>query len=394
MWRRPERSRVDVGRGGSRGAWPGRLAVLAVVLVMVSLVLSYAARVVLDRQQFADRAVATLKSLAVRDDVADHLTQAAVRYGGQDLTGVRPVIRAIAGTIVSSGAFQSLFRRAVLEIHSTMVQGRPGPILVNVSDSGVLLQAALERFAPEVATRLGAQRTARLGELRPGGVVLTVIHTARRVATIAWVLALLALIAGGVALWLAEDRRGLLERLGIGFALSGVAIAAVYVIGGTVATQAAVAGRGAVVAALWRAFAHGLLVQALVVAGAGVVLAAVAGATRAHGARTAGVTRRSGPGSPGHCWRSCAGLRSCSSPARFSRCWLPWPAWYWWQSACASSFRRPMLLPPARGRVGAGSGERSSAPPVRRWPAPGWSPRSCCCYRDGRREGGRDSGLV
>src|SRR6185437_6919962 len=69
------------------------------------------------------------------------------------------------------------------------------------------------------------------------------------------------------------------ERLGIGLAAGGVAIAAVYVIGGTVATQAAVAGRGAAVAAVWRAFAHGLLVQALVVAGAGVVVAAVAGAT-------------------------------------------------------------------------------------------------------------------
>lgn len=279
MRRRPERSQVDSGRGGSRGAWPGRLAMLAVVLAMLALVLSYAGRVVLDRQQFADRAVATLKSPAVRDDVADHLTTAAVRYGGQDLTGVRPLIRALAGTVVSSGAFQSLFRRAVLEVHSTMVQGRPGPILVNVNDSGVLLGAALQRFAPQVAARLGAERTARLGELRPGGVVLTVIHIAGRLEKIAWVLALLALIAGGVALWLAEDRRGLLERLGIGLAAGGVAIAAVYVIGGTVATQAAVAGRGAAVAAVWRAFAHGLLVQALVVAGAGVVVAAVAGAT-------------------------------------------------------------------------------------------------------------------
>jgi hypothetical protein len=279
MRRRPERSQADSGRGGSRGAWPGRLVVLAVVLAMVSLVLSYAGRVVLDRQQFADRVVATLKSPAVRDDVADHLASAAVRYGGQDLVGVQPVIRAMAGTIVSSGAFQSLFRRAVLEIHSTMVQGRPGPILVNVSDSGVLLQAALERLAPQVAARLGAKRTARLGELRPGGVVLTVIHTARRVETIAWVLALLALIAAVVALWLAEARRALLERLGIGLAVGGVAIAAAYVIGGAVASQLAVAGRGAVVAAVWRGFAHGLLVEALVVAGAGVVLAAVASAT-------------------------------------------------------------------------------------------------------------------
>ena len=279
MRRRPERSQADSGRGGSRGAWPGRLVVLAVVLAMVSLVLSYAGRVVLDRQQFADRVVATLNSPAVRDDVADHLASAAVRYGGQDLVGVQPVIRAIAGTIVSSGAFQSLFRRAVLEIHSTMVQGRPGPILVNVSDSGVLLQAALERLAPQLAARLGAKRTARLGELRPGGVALTVIHTARRVETIAWVLALLALIAAVVALWLAEARRALLERLGIGLAVGGVAIAAAYVIGGAVASQLAVAGRGAVVAAVWRGFAHGLLVEALVVAGAGVVLAAVASAT-------------------------------------------------------------------------------------------------------------------
>src|SRR6516165_11514364 len=118
-------SDVDVPRGGRDSARRARVADvltgLAAVLAVLALVLSYAGRSILNGDAFADRAVATLNDQSVRDDVADHLTSAIVTSGNGDLAAVRPLVRAIAGGVVGSGAFAGLFRRAVLELHASLV---------------------------------------------------------------------------------------------------------------------------------------------------------------------------------------------------------------------------------------------------------------------------------
>jgi hypothetical protein len=86
---------------GRRGRPAGPLAGLAVLLAVAALVLSYVGRAVLRAEPFADRAVATLKTPAVQDDVADHLTAVVVRQGG--LGALHPggavlgVVRALNG---------------------------------------------------------------------------------------------------------------------------------------------------------------------------------------------------------------------------------------------------------------------------------------------------------
>ena len=265
-------------RSGRHGGLVRPLIGVSVLIAMLALVLSYAGRAVLEPQAFANRAVAALKVPAVQDDVADHLTAVVVRQGGGDLVTVRPLVRAVSGAIVGSGAFAALFRRAALELHASLVSGHGGSLLLTVADAGVLLQGALQRFAPNAAERLGADRPAKLGSLRPGGAVLTIVRFARGVYTIAWVLAVVSALLACWAVWLSDDRRRTAQELGIGFAAGGLVIAALYAVGGNVASRIAVAGRSGVVGALWRAFAHGLLVQALLVAGAGAVLAAAAAA--------------------------------------------------------------------------------------------------------------------
>ena len=246
------------------------------VLTVLAVVLSYAGRSILNGEAFANRAVATLKDESVRDEVADHLADAIVTSGNGDLAGVRPLVRAIAGGVVGGNAFAGLFRRAVLELHAALVTGHGSTTLLTVADAGVLIQGGLERLAPGAARQVGADRLARLGSVRPGGAVLGVIRFARRVYTIAWILAVAAVALALLALWLSGDRRRTAQRLGMGLAFGGLAIAAVYVVGGAVAGQLAVSGRGNVVAAVWKAFAHGLLVQAMFLAGAGAIVAAVA----------------------------------------------------------------------------------------------------------------------
>ncbi len=261
------------------GKLAGTLTGLAVVLAVLALVLSYLGRSVLQAEPFADRAVAALKTPAVQGDVADHLTAAVVRHVGPDLVAVRPLVRAVAGAIVGSDAFAALFRRAVLELHRSLVSGHGGALLLTVADAGVLMQGALGRFAPGAASRVGADRLASLGSLRPGGTVLAVIRFARSVYVIAWALAAASILLALLAFWRSRDRRATAQRLGIGLAIGGLCVAALYAVGGDVAARLAVPGRVGVVSAVWKAFAHGLFVQALVVAGAGAVLAAVAAAS-------------------------------------------------------------------------------------------------------------------
>src|SRR5689334_18521789 len=168
-----------------RGRLAGPLSVIAVLLTMLALVLSYVGRAVLKAEPFADRAVATLKAPAVQDDIADHVTDLVVRHVSGDLVTVRPAVRAITGAIVGSGAFSGLFHRAALELHASLVSGHGGPILLTVADASVLIQGALERFAPSAARQVGAERLVQLGSLRPGGTVSAVIRLVRRLYAIA-----------------------------------------------------------------------------------------------------------------------------------------------------------------------------------------------------------------
>jgi hypothetical protein len=253
---------------------------VAVVLALLALVMSYLGRAVLKPEPFADRAVATLPDQAVQDDVADHLTDAFVTGGGGDLVAVRPAIRALTGSIIDTKAFAALFRRGVLDAHRAATHQHGGAVFVSVRDAAVLVDGALARFAPGAAQKLGAERVATLLTLHPGAVVLALVRIAERVYTAAWVAGILALLLACAAIWVSPDRRATIRRLGLGLALGGLLIVALYVIGGVVVRHAAPAGRGAVAAAVWRSFLGGLRGQALVAATAGAVVAAIAAQPR------------------------------------------------------------------------------------------------------------------
>jgi Na+-transporting methylmalonyl-CoA/oxaloacetate decarboxylase gamma subunit len=251
-----------------------------VVLALLALVMSYLGRAVLRSEPFADRAVATLRDPAVQDDVADHLTDALVKAGGGDLITVRPVVRTLTRAIIGTPAFAALFRRGVLDAHRVATHQHGGSIFVNVRDAGVLVDGALARFAPGAATRIGAERVTRVLTVHPGGAVLDVVRLAERIYKAAWVAAILAALLAGAAIWRSTDRRDTVRRLGLGLAVGGLVIVAVYVIGGVVVRHNAPAGHGAVAAAVWRAFLDGLRGQALVLATAGAVVAAIASQPR------------------------------------------------------------------------------------------------------------------
>ena len=265
-----------LGDAPGRRRTVGGLVGVAVLLAVLALALSYLGRALLAPGPFADRAVATLRDAAVKDDVADHLTDAVTRIGGGDLVAIRPLVRSVAGGIVGSQAFAAVFRRAIVDAHAAVVQRGDGRLLITVADVGVLVQGVLERLDPAAAERIGAERFSTLFRLHPGGAVLDVVRAARRVYSAAWVLAVLAALAAAGALLLSADRRTTQRRLGIGLLCGGLALAVLVTVGREIVVQLAPTGRGAAVGAVWSAFLGGLRVQALLLAGAGAVCAGVA----------------------------------------------------------------------------------------------------------------------
>ncbi len=261
---------------------PGRrrvaaaLSGVAVLLAVLALVLSYLGRSVLRPGPFADRAVATLRDPAVQADLADRLTAAVTSLRGGDLVAVRPVIRSVAGGIVGGDAFAALFRAAVLEAHAAVVQRSGGRFLLTTGDLGVLVQGVLERFAPTAARTIPSDRASTLLTLRPGRGVLDLVHLARRVYTAAWVLAVLALLTAGAAGMISPQRRRTAWLLGVGLLAGGLTVVLLVTVGTAIAEQAAPSGLGAAAGAVWASFLGGLRVQALLLAAAGAICAAVA----------------------------------------------------------------------------------------------------------------------
>ena len=188
-------------QGNSRVHGRGRrwtaalLAAIAVLLAVIALVLNDLGRAVLRPEPFADRAVAVLRHPAVQADVADHLTAVVLQVGGEDLVAVRPLIRSVAGAIVGSRPFAALFRHAVLVAHNAVVEGHGRTLALTIGDLGVLVQGALQKFAPGAAATIAAQRIPTLISDRPDGRLLDAVRTAKRAYSVAWLLAVLAVLA-------------------------------------------------------------------------------------------------------------------------------------------------------------------------------------------------------
>ena len=249
----------------------------AVLLAVLALVLSYAGRAVLRSGPFADRATAALRNPAVQGDVADHLTDAVVRANG-DLISVRPLIRAVAGAIVASTPFEVIFRRAVLEAHRAVVSDDRPRALVDAADSAVLIHGALQRLAPGAAATIGAERAVDLFSVHPPAALREVVQVARAVYTLAWVLAVVAIILAATALRVSAHPARTGRALGVGLAVGGLFVVALYLVGLAVVGQTAPAGRAGAAQAIWRVMAGGLRTQALWLAAAGAVVFGAASA--------------------------------------------------------------------------------------------------------------------
>ena len=252
----------------------GRGAAVWVVLVVAGLLLllsSFAVwinRVALNTNQFADTSSTLLDDPAIRSAVANRAVdelfanvdvQAEVEsqlpsgykgLSGPATAGLRQASYQIVDRALEQPRFQTLFKTTVEETHRTLVQVlEGGGERVSTTNGEVTLD--LRTIIQEAADRIGIGK--QVSDRLPtdaGRIVILrsdELGTAQNVfellKTLAWVLPLLTLVAFGLAVWLARDRRRAVRGLGVTLAVVGVIgllaakLTGNYVVGALVASN-------------------------------------------------------------------------------------------------------------------------------------------------------------
>ncbi len=229
----------------SRGQSRGRATAMWIVLVLAGLLLlvsSFAVwitRVALNTSEFTDTSSSLLDNDQIRSAVANRAVdelfanvdvQAEVEaqlpadyqgLSGAATAGLRQASYQIVDRALEQPVFQDLFRVAVEESHTTLVEVlEGGGDRVSTSEGEVTLD--LRAIIVEAADRIGIgdQVVDRIPADAGRIVILRSdqLDTAQNVfqllKTLAWFLPLLSLAAFGLAVWLARDRRRAVRGIG------------------------------------------------------------------------------------------------------------------------------------------------------------------------------------
>lgn len=257
----------------------GVLAALAVIALCAAVVFSYLSRSIFDSADFADRAQAALAGDQVRAVAAREVTDQIINEVAPDAIAVGPLIETVTGAVIQSDAFGRAFRSSVLQLHSATVRGDTDGAVLTIANIGVLLSGALRHVAPGTAKHIPGDFDAVMLRVANVGVVGDLAKASRQSERWMKLCAALALLLIGLAFALSDRRRRLLRVLGgqlLTFGLLSAGawfVARAYVVHRVGANGVA---ETAAVQEIWDAFMYGLLIDLVLVAAIGAVLAAVA----------------------------------------------------------------------------------------------------------------------
>ena len=239
----------------------------------------YASSAVRDRDHFADRAAQTLAQDEVADEIAARFSTGVIERS-PGLVTLRPALETAASEVATSQWFAARFAIGMRSVHrSIFTASDPRPSL-HVPGMAAQVQAALARRTPMLALRLPRDADPPLmaigGSGRERVLLDAAAHTGgpSRLAPIVLALGLLGLLL--VALGAADRRRGLWAS-GLALAGAGGALVAAWTGARTLTLEGFDTDWGdTVVNTIWGAYLGDLRTWGLGLAGAGILVAAVA----------------------------------------------------------------------------------------------------------------------
>ena len=205
----------------------GVLLGLAIVAIILGPVMLYVRTQVLDSGAFRDRAETALASPAVEDYIADALT---ARLVAQDVDAERaaPLVRAVAGGVVSSDRFREIFGRAVGGLHDRLLSGEAGERVIQLQEAVDRTVAAVAVVDPELARRIEATTgDIPVARGRAGEALAKIAHRAQQLRVLGVVLPVVAFILIVLSVVVAPHRLRAVRRAGWALIAGGAVVAMV-----------------------------------------------------------------------------------------------------------------------------------------------------------------------
>jgi len=262
------------------GTLPSRLTLLVSAACIVAAVLAlYARSAVLDADPFADRAVEALAQDEVTDEIAARFSTGVIERS-PGLVTLRPALETAAADVATSPWFAARFAAGVRSLHrGIFTAGDPRPSL-HVPGMAARVQASLAQRTPVLALRLPPDADPTLMAIGSSPRERALLKAAgradglSRLAPILLVLGLLGLLLAALG---APDRRRGAWASGLALAGAGGALVATWIGARTLTLEGFDTSTGdAVVKTIWGAYLGDLRIWSLGLAGAGIVVAAVA----------------------------------------------------------------------------------------------------------------------
>jgi hypothetical protein len=260
------------------------LAVAAACLLIAGIG-GYGAFTVLDRDEFADRAVATLGSDEVREEVGARIGARLASERPELSPGEQMMEDAVAESVTADPAFLEAFRAGSARLHDALFSDADADASLVVDGSGAMLRSELQKRlsqgGPQVPRMEDVPLFTITAEGREGALRRVVPPVADATLPLSIALGIAGLFLLALAVARERDHRRAVWGAGLAVAAAGGLAAA-----GVTAAQDIVldnfdTGFGdAVVTSVWEAYLADLRLLALAVGAGGLVVAAAAGGPR------------------------------------------------------------------------------------------------------------------
>jgi hypothetical protein len=266
-----------VGAPARRSRSASALALLSAALLLIAIVAGYASSQLFDSDHFADRATSVLDDSAVRSEIATRVTDDVVINADSNLVAFRPVIESVVDGVVGGGAFQSLFRSAVRDVHRSIFHRNRDSVTLTLLDAGTVIRGALQVVQPKVAKKIPGGANLEIEKIDPPPWLPGLLRLADKIGIAQWLALGLSVLLAAAALWLSPDRRRTTLRFATTLVVLGVLGAVALGVGEAVLARSVDAGGDRDAArAVWNAFLGDLGAWMYLLAGAGAVVAAAA----------------------------------------------------------------------------------------------------------------------
>lgn len=260
------------------------LACIGAIAVFLGVPLVYAGHVLSNTDQFSARATSLLAQPSVRSLIAARVADQAV--SSEHIPSLfEPLVDRAVNVAVGSPAFRPIFQAAVADLHRSVFEQGSDTVTLRLAHVGKLVEDALRRISPPLADRIPKSVTNRVTEIS-GGDFGQATRFARAIEG-AHTVGVVLLVAGGLVFLLAivqagGDRRRAAGYVGIAILVDGLLLVAAYaVLRPLVLGQFTAGDNRNAAAAAWDAFLTGLRSDAVWLAIAGAVVAALMWAARA-----------------------------------------------------------------------------------------------------------------